>query len=159
MQTFLDFLEKPVPPSEATKRYHKLNVPANPEDLADLAGLPESLITLYEKHDGIRLFAHQDSDKSAIYIAALDDWAILGEELLDAMSELKPKQIPTWIDDAIAFAEVPDSGDFFLLIAEGDLTGQVFYFNQAKKKFTQFAEDFAGFLKRICEDAQQIPKT
>lgn len=169
MQAFFDFIKQPNPrficqsvkdPDERNviPLKHNLNTPASELDLEDLVGMPKALIDFYAKHNGCRLYTTLDGQSSAIYLATLDDWAVLGEEFLDELEHLDPNKVPDWIDDTVAIGEVPDSGNTFLISLAEENEGSITYFDKTKSSFTPFAKDFESFLKRLASNPIKLLK-
>lgn len=169
MQAFFDVIKQPNPrficQSKANQDEratiplkHSLNTPASETDLDDLVGMPATLIDFYAKHDGCRLYASHDGETSAVYLATLDDWAVLGEEFLIELENLDPKQIPEWIDETVVIGEVPESGNVFLISLAEENEGSITYFDKTRASFIPFAKDFESFLKRLTTNPIKLIK-
>ena len=67
-----------------------------------------------------------------------------------------PENDPDHIVTGIAFATVPQSGNYFVLPIEGPSAGKIFYANHDGWYESAFADDFDGFLAHVVQDPVKL---
>ena len=117
-----------------------------------LNGFEMEFIEFYKKHNGA-LF-HHDKNINALGLALLpvNQWEKATKrvkswyEMIDS-EELEEMDID-WLNDCIAFAEVPFSGNYFLLILKGKLSGKIIYSSHDDIQSNYYATSFNNFLEK-----------
>lgn len=154
--------------------------PASSQDLAwlaqALAGSADSLLALYRRWDGMRLFADQHDMDTCFYFlpisemaeekAQLEDWMQLGleqahdyAEHLDESGRQAFYGIPEWWRSAVVFAGFGYAPERFFIATEGVHRGRIFTHEHdggysikmaenSDELLRQLAEDPAGFMRR-----------
>ncbi|WP_126147232.1 SMI1/KNR4 family protein [Synechococcus elongatus] len=129
-------------------------------DLADL--LPKDFLEFYSRFNGVTLYqdlilnAHGFA-ATGIYIAPIAEWENLREELqlwLDFIDDEDDDL--DWLESAIAFAEVPNSGNYFLLALRGDKRGKVVYFSHDGFEFEEYADGLTEFLVKVTSNPAKV---
>lgn len=149
---------------------HELAPPASEAEIANIFRYfddnpPKSLVTFYQSHNGATLYV--DTRKNwagfttrGIYLAPVGEWPGLGShasEWLGSLSEdEKNELVPAWTNNAVVFAEVPNSGNYFILGVEGEHHGKIFYFDHDGFEFEFFAQSFEEFLQKITSDPAKM---
>lgn len=112
------------------------------------------LSDMLSRYSSVRLFCDTVERGSAFYIAHPNEWSELRTELttwINALSAQERAELtPSWLDNALVFGEVPESGNYFLTPLQGKLKGTVFEFEHDGFEFVKIANDFQEFLDHIC---------
>ena len=69
---------------------------------------------------------------------------------------LEPDEQPAGVKDALAFAEIPHSGNYFTVKISGPNTGKIYYADHDDFDDEPFAESFVDFVARIVADPAQF---
>lgn len=117
--------------------------------------LPE-VLAFYRRWGSARLFRDtvegQFDRASAYLIAHPADWPELYDGLdgwIDALSDdERIELLPEWIDHIAVIGEVPQSGNYFLLVLDGPERGRVFEFEHDGFEFIERGR-FAAFVERL----------
>jgi hypothetical protein len=149
---------------------HELAAPASESELRTLAEhfaqrVPQEFIDFYSQHNGATLY--QDTIVNAagfrttgIRVAPVSEWPLLAELLDDWIESLDEDEredlVPSWTQDAIVFAEVPNSGNYFLCVASGEKRGQIVYFDHDGFEFEAFAPSLSAFFSKVTAEPAQL---
>jgi len=168
LQKFIDFISQPNPkfrckdtgwPEPGPKRFiaqlkHIYYEPAGSSQIeliqSYLGKSAKAFIEFFSKLNGAVLYADTNSDAAGILIAPVehwdnlthhkDHWLMLGED------------VPTWVKDSIAFGEIPNSGNFFLVIVSGEHCGKIFFLDHDCLEYEIFANNFEEFIEKVITD-------
>jgi hypothetical protein len=125
--------------------------------------LPQEFIEFYSRHNGARLYIDTVENSwgfhtSGIFVAPIDEWPSLGEhvqEWRDSLDEAG-QMAPAWMQDAIVFGEVPQSGNYFVLAISGEMRGRIVYFNHDGFEFQTYANNLAEFFAKVTDKPAQV---
>lgn len=106
------------------------------------AALPQ-LWPFFETFNGATFYRHPTSGTAALNLLPVERWAALSGCLLESFPDIQGEE---WFRSAVAFAEVPQSGNYFALVRAGDFNGKVLYFDHDAGEAEVFADNFAEFL-------------
>lgn len=145
--------------SEKTKRTfvarlsHLLNAPASASDLAVLRSMlganSAQVEDVYRAHDGFVLFKDSLSDTAGIESLPISQWQDACEDMRQWFEHLDDESDPDHIRTGVAFATVPQSGNYFVIPIEGPNAGKVFYADHDGWYESHFAKDFDEFITRV----------
>jgi len=149
---------------------HRLGEPAPTENIELLTenDYPHDFVEFFSIHDGATLYEdaveHSTFDYRTvgIFVGSTEDWSVLtdslGEWLSANVDDEKIPSCPEWIADAIAFAEVPNSSNYFLLVLEGEYRGRIYYFDHDNFEFIAYADNLEDFFRRATGSPVQALK-
>lgn len=108
----------------------------------------------YRLHNGCTLYFDTKSDAAGLYVAPIDEWARMTEDMkdwyddsLDGFSEDEAETLKSYV----TFAEIPASGNSFIIPKKGLHSGKVIYFDHDGCELTVVAESFLAFLMRFID--------
>lgn len=142
---------------------HELAAPASEAELRALREgfeqpFPQDFIDFYSAHNGATLYEDTVVNTAGfrtrgIYVAPISEWSVLGSEYevwLDSLDEDEYEElVPDWARGAAVFAEVPNSGNYFLVVLSGEKRGQIVYFDHDGFEFDDFALRLPEFFARV----------
>jgi hypothetical protein len=144
------------------KVHHRLNPGADAESLdrirKTLGQFASQFVAFYERHDGFMLYCDQLSDEAGIELFPVHAW----EESTQGMREFfgylaeDPQEDSDHILTGVAFATVPQSGNYFVIPLEGPAAGKIIYADHDDWHESPFADDFNGFLERVTREPVQL---
>lgn len=123
------------------------------------------IIEFYESFGSLRLYIGEAEGEiighpSAFYLAHPDEWSDLKENVYEWLSDLSNEEIaqyddfpPDWINDFIAFGEIPNSGNYLVMPTRGAEAGKIFEFEHDGLEFVERATDIQGLLDWIAMPA------
>ena len=141
---------------------HRLGTPATRAGLALLKkslgpATDKTIARFYSKHDGALLYCQPGFDAVGIQFFPIAKWEAATRECssrwtgdgLDDWGDPLPKP-----PGGIVFAEIPHSGNFFVLRVEGKQTGKIFYENHENSDSAKkpLCESFEALLDMISSD-------
>ena len=139
----------------------------------------EDFAAYYARFDGAALFVDERSGEPLISLAAVDRWADLNERYQGMLENLEAyadeddamfgadddvdeeafdnedyegelgDATPEWADTAVAFGEMAQSGSLFVVATEGEVCGNIYFFDEDLGEPELFATSFAELLARI----------
>lgn len=170
LQQLVNFAKAPQPGfictnggrSEKTKRQflarvrHVLNPPATAEGLALLRSMlghfaPEFELG-YREFDGFTLYQDALSDTAGIEALPVAKWKEATEDMREFLADLSEEDDPDHIRKGVAFATVPQSGNYFVVPVEGPSAGKVFYADHDGWYESHFASGFDEFISRVMNE-------
>lgn len=108
----------------------------------------DSLTEQYQDlREDLELFGADDEDDEALFES--DDPFLDDEFDDDALDLDEDPALQAWMDSAVAFAEITDSGSLFLVATDGEGRGNIYFFDADLGEPELFATCFAEFLARI----------
>lgn len=155
---------------------HQANPPASAEAIAALAsrlnGCSDALLSLYRKHDGLRLYALRDDPECALLLLplaemeaaknALDEWLEIDSLSLDE-DETQPwttsegflaySGYPDWWEDALVFARFGYTPESLIMPTRGEHAGKIFIYEHDGGDETSWVTDSFEALVRTLTQA------
>lgn len=138
------------------------SVPANGAIEADLKLLVDCLKEhskefhdFYSEYDGIVF--HQDliSGEAGLEIHPVKNWGnvtLMMKEWYDLVDEDELEEAGVdWLESAIAFAEAPSSGNYFVIALEGEKAGKILFADHDGLESDVYANSFFEFLKKYLD--------
>ncbi len=120
----------------------------------------QQLLDLYAEFGSLRLYCDTNSTSSAFYLAHPEQWGQLRQEFTlwtDMLDEDEAAEVlPAWLDEAIVFGEIPESGNYLLMPAGGEHAGKVFGFDHDGFEFSEEAPDLASYLDKITTPSEEL---
>lgn len=141
---------------------HTLEEPATADDLQQLrdwlGSHADQFIQLYSLHNGLTLYEDTVGDAEGVCLYPIEDWQDQTEDMKSQFEEmgLEPDEQPTGVNNALAFAEIPHSGNYFTVKISGPDTGKIYYADHDDFDDEPFAESLADFVARIVADPPQF---
>jgi hypothetical protein len=137
---------------------HQTTAPLDDQALARLVGQLgddlDQVPAFYRRWGSAHLYCDSRSSASAFYIAPPEHWPGLHQDFMDWVDNLEPDEaaeyVPPWVADAVTFAAVPRSGNYYLLALSGEQRGRVFEFEHDGFEFIEVSPDFASFIAHLC---------
>jgi hypothetical protein len=149
------------PGSAAQRKYvarvaHLLGDPAPKEHIVEIKkkfpSLGDQLASFYERHNGFILYRDLLSEAAGVRLLPVHEWEVASAELLTGIEHIPDDDDPDCIKSGIPIAEVPHSGNYLVLSVNGPSAGKVFYADHDGWYEAPFANDFDGFIVRVCHD-------
>lgn len=113
------------------------------------------LHAFYATMGSLLLYHDTDSGDAARYIAPPTEWADLQDRFSGWTEVLSDDErddlLPDWIDHCLVIGETPRSGNYILMVTNGDCTGQVFEFDHDGFEFTEKADDLVDYVQRLLD--------
>ena len=132
---------------------HVLNAISSADDLKVLHSMlgihAASFEGIYAAHDGFVLYKDSLSDKAGIEALPICQWQEAGDDMRQWFEHLDDESDPDHIRSGVAFATVPQSGNYFVVPVKGPNAGKVFYADHDGWYESHFAADFAEFITRV----------
>jgi hypothetical protein len=146
---------------------HHLGKPAGAAAITALNKRLGTLATLYEPFfkaaNGAVLYADTLSESAGVSMAAIEDWDELtrewkawheGQTYYDPEAEDDDSDddelpLPTWMKNAVAIGEAPQSGNYFVLALDGDERGNIYYCDHETLQPEFYASSMNEFLARL----------
>ena len=120
----------------------------------------DQLLDFYSEFGSLRLYCDTNSTSSAFYLARPDQWAQLRQEFMLWVSMLDEDEaeevLPAWLDSAIVIGEIPESGNYLLMPAGGELAGRIFLFEHDGFEFREEARDLESYLEKITTPGEAL---
>lgn len=141
---------------------HSLEPPAEAEHLHQLRNWlgprAEEFVQLYSLHDGFTLYEDPIGDAEGIRFYSIEEWGGQTEDMQSQFVEMgfTEEEFPAGILDALAFAEIPQSGNYFTVKLSGPDAGKIFYADHDDFLDEPFADTLGEFLARIANDPPQF---
>jgi hypothetical protein len=111
----------------------------------------EQVIAFYEWHNGFVLYRDTLSETAGIELLPVAKWKRATDDMRSTFEYLEadPANDPDHILTGVAIAEVPDSGNYFVMPVEGPAAGRIFYADHDGWYESPFADDFQEFLVHV----------
>ena len=136
---------------------NKLNPPASAEALAEieslLGGAGEPFQQLYGDHNGMVLYCDSRSRDAGVRFFPVEEWPARSEEMLGQLVAMgwKKREMPAWLKKGIAFGEIPQSANYFV-VAVGKDAGKIYYADHDDFRESPIAENLGELLDMIRTD-------
>jgi hypothetical protein len=134
---------------------HILKRPASSKAVAQIRQMlgrhAEQAIAFYERHNGFDLYRDTKSSASGIELIPVAKWKRSTEDMRSTFDYLgeDPSNDPDQILTGVAIAEVPCSGNYFVMPVEGPAAGKVFYADHDGWYESAFVGNFQKFLVHV----------
>jgi hypothetical protein len=144
------------------KVHHILNPGADAESLDRIRQLlgpfASQFVAFYERHDGFKLYCDLLSDAVGIELFPVVEWVEATNGMREFYDYLKeyPQDETDHVLTGVAFATVPQSGNYFVMPLEGPTAGKIIYLDHDDWHESPFADDFNGFLERVTREPVQL---
>lgn len=167
------FIDDEASGGHVTELTKEAGAPAAADDLAwlesALAGSADSLLALYRRWDGMRLFADQHDMETCFYFLPissmqaekrqLESWMEIGSEqahdYIEALDESGKQAfygIPEWWQSAVVFAGFGYAPERFFIATEGVHRGRIFTHEHDGGYSIKVAENSDALLRQLGED-------
>lgn len=132
---------------------HRLNRRATATELWELRALLGEYAAeaelIYAAHNGFVLYKDCLSDAAGIEALPVRRWAEAAKDLNESLSSFVAGHDPDHILGGVPFAQVPHSGNYFVIPIEGSSAGKVFYADHDGWYESAFAVGFDDFVHRV----------
>ena len=139
---------------QQTKTVHFAHTVTPP---GDNAGLPAvgRLAEFYGTFGSILFYVDAVTGDGAKHIAQPDEWASLHNDFNDWIEHLDDEEraeiLPEWIAHCTAIGESPRTGNYILMVLEGDEAGKVFEFDHDGFEFIERADDLVAYTEKLLD--------
>lgn len=124
--------------------------PVSEEDIgriqARLGRFSAEFVDFYKKYGGISFHEQAESGVASLCVHPIDNWALLYAEMSDWFDDELVGGSIDWLDSCVVFAEVPRSGNYFLIPLAGVDQGKIIYQDHDGLESEVYANSFAEFL-------------
>lgn len=130
--------------------YHSASAPADPgiRREAERAAILQ-LWPFFGTFNGATFYRHPSSGAAALNLLPIEKWTALSGCMRESFPDIRGKE---WFTTAVAFAEVPHSGNYFALALAGDFSGKVLYLDHDVGEAEVFADNFIDFLTQWLDE-------
>ncbi len=110
---------------------------------------------LYCEFNGAEFHRDTNSDAAGLWVHPIEDWdevTSMMKDWYEIIDEDELEEIGVdWLETGIAFAEVPHSGNYFVLALEGSNAGKILYSDHDGLESEPYADTLFQFLKKYLE--------
>jgi hypothetical protein len=146
---------------------NEVNPPADDRALSTIEKLLGSAAAtvrqFYAKHDGVLLYqdtrlarrrAGPQFYAAGVAFFSVNDWEHNSKEMRERLVAIgwSLEEMPGWLQEGIAFGEIPRSANYFVIQPSGENAGNVFYANHDAFEQDPLAGSFEEFLDSILAD-------
>jgi hypothetical protein len=136
---------------------HETTPPGDTGDLPDVGRLRD----VYATFGSIVFYQDAETGDAARHVAAPGAWAELRECFdgwFDGMDEDELEEYaPAWTASCLVIGETPRSGNYILLLTEGDEAGHVYEFDHDGMEFDDAARDLVEYVEKMLQpDARRL---
>lgn len=136
---------------------HDIEPSAEYDDVPDAGRLHDFLDTF----GSIVFYVDADTGEAARRLASPEAWAQLREAFdgwFDGMDEDEMEEyVPAWVGSCLVIGETPHSGNYILLVTEGEEAGHVYEFDHDGMEFNDVARDVVEYVGNMLEpDARRL---
>jgi len=112
-----------------------------------------NFIEFFKKYNGAVFFQDNLSDTSALKIHPISEWNTITEEAKEWYEMLDEEELEEagidWLESCVAFAEVPHSGNYFVVALDGVSKGKIIYSDHDGLESEVYANSIVEFLSRF----------
>jgi len=109
----------------------------------------------YSLVGSLTLFFCKESDEAAFYIADPDQWEDMEEGFSDWVDMLdedeEEEALPEWFGSHKVIGEIPASGNYILVVTEGEESGSIYEFEHDGFEFIKIGDSLAGFIDKALD--------
>ncbi|MCX7546033.1 SMI1/KNR4 family protein [Marinicella gelatinilytica] len=109
--------------------------------------------TFYKKFGGISFHEQPEAFAASLYIHPYEKWEKLYGELMDWFDLIDEDELENsgidWINNCVVFAEIPSSGNYFVMPLTGSNAGKIIYQDHDGLESNVYAESFFEFLTKF----------
>jgi hypothetical protein len=142
---------------------HRINPPAETQALAVIDRLLNhvgaSFGDFYGKHDGLVMYEDTNDTQwsggryrvAGLAFFCLADWQSKSDQMRKDLIDMgyEEEDMPSWFAKGVAFAEIPGSGNYFVVQGPGEDEGKIFYADHDAFDSDPVALSFEEFLSYI----------
>ncbi len=117
-----------------------------------------ALLRFIQLHDGVLLYRDTKSDAAGFEFYKSTLWNSRTKEMQESMDFMGFDEAdkPDWLRHGLAFAEIPHSGNYFVIQMAGDGAGQIYYADHDDFDVKPIASSFEQLLKMIISDPPEF---
>ena len=139
------------------KTKSRLEDPADYEALelikSNLGGFSQEFIDFFKKQNGARFHEESTAGASSLAIHPVQGWDELTSEMSEWFEmvdedELEEAEVD-WLDECVSFAEIPESGNYFVIALAGVNQGKIIYSDHDGLETEIYANSFNEFLNKF----------
>ncbi len=135
---------------------HLLADAADEEQIREIKRRLKSLATpvanFFARHNGFTLYRDLLSDAAGVRLLPVHEWDNATAELKQSVGHIPKDADPANIKGGLPIAEIPHSGNYLVMSLKGASAGRVFYADHDGWYAEPFAQDFDGFIRRLCKN-------
>jgi len=141
------------------KQVNFKHVYQEPEDTSCVPDIGD-LKPFYGTFASLTLYYDEKSGDAAFYIAKPEEWdgilECFNDWMEDVIDEGDTEWIPYWVGNCIAIGEIPASGNYLLVPADGNKKGHVFKFDHDGYEFTEYGSSIEEFIRKALEPDSDV---
>lgn len=130
---------------------HLVEVPAASVSVPDVG----DLMAFYATFASLTLFFCSESNESAFYIAKPEQWPALADEFADWVDDLDEDEhselLPPWFGCHLVIGDIPASGNYLLVVTEGEHSGAIYEFEHDGFAFIKRGNTLFDFIQRAID--------
>lgn len=144
------------------KLSHTLENPASQEEMDQLRKwLGQSAIEfeeLYGQHNGVTLYEDSKGDATGFCMYPIDEWETYTSDMKEWYDDMEyePDELPVGTVDALAFGEIPHSGNYFSVKLSGPDQGKIYYVDHDGGSDEPIANSLSELFAKIVSDPPQF---
>lgn len=139
-----------------------------PADDSDVQNIRDRLkdrslefVEFYTKYGGIDFHRECENGASTLCVHPVQSWGDLQSEMAEWFEMMDEDELDEcgidWLENCVVFAEVPNSGNYFLMPLTGAKEGEVIYQEHDGMEPEEYANSFNEFLiKFLSQPAKQV---
>ena len=121
----------------------------------------KEFIEFFAKHNSARFHVQPTSGASSLAVYAPEAWNDLKAEMLQWFEMMDEDELEEtgidWLNECVVFAEIPESGNYFVMALSGEKEGKIIYSDHDGLESEIYANSFNEFLiKFLSSPASQI---
>lgn len=132
---------------------HVVTPPKPSKNLPDIA----EIRAFYDVVGSLRLYHCEIGNEAGFYIAKPDEWAELTEGFaewveiieLDFDEDELEEEMPSWFGSQQVIGEIPNTGNYLLLVTDGDEKGSIYEFDHDGAEFYKRGVNIEDFIRQI----------
>lgn len=117
----------------------------------------------YSIANTLTLFNCPESDEAAFYIGSPDEWNAFEEEFLEWVDMLdedeQEEALPSWYGSHKVIGEIPASGNYILLVTDGEKAGSIYEFEHDGWEFIKLGGNLNDFILNAIEPSPEMLST
>lgn len=150
------FLCQAIGAEKKTKTEPFSHIVTPPKPSADLPDIAE-IRAFYDAVGSLRLYHCEVGNEAGFYIANPDKWAELTEGFaewveiieLDFDEDELEEEMPSWFGSQQVIGEIPNTGNYLLLVTVGNEKGSIYEFDHDGAEFYKRGVDIEDFIKKM----------